>query len=80
MTIDVEDIDRINAVLDRLKCRFGCDSPVVGLFHVPEGCWCWPDPVQALCGQHAIKAESPGPITCLFERLDERQAISQVRR
>lgn len=58
----------INKVLDGLKCRFECDSPVVGIYHVPEGCWCWRDPVQALCGQHAITAESTGPILRLFYR------------
>lgn len=47
-----------------LKCRFGCDTPE-GLYHVPAGCICWRDPVQALCKQHEIKAESDGPITML---------------
>lgn len=49
-----------------LKCRFGCDAPV-GLFHVPAGCWCWKDPVQALCAHHAIKVTSDGPITVLVD-------------
>jgi hypothetical protein len=41
----------------KLKCRFGCDAAVVGIYHAPQGCVCWPDPVQALCAQHAIKAD-----------------------
>jgi hypothetical protein len=49
-----------------LKCRFGCDVPV-GIFHVPEGCICWDDPVQALCAQHIVTAESTGPIVCLID-------------
>jgi hypothetical protein len=40
------------ADLAALTCRFGCKSPVVGVFHVPAGCVCWRDPVQALCAQH----------------------------
>lgn len=51
-----DDIDWPN-----LKCRHGCDNPV-GIFHVPKGCVCWPDPVHALCMQHFIKAESTGPV------------------
>jgi hypothetical protein len=54
------------AQLAQLRCRFGCDAPV-GIFHVPAGCLCWPDPVQALCAQHAVTAESAGPITCLID-------------
>jgi hypothetical protein len=59
----------IAEIMDGLKCRFGCDDPVTGIYHVPEGCWCWSDQLQALCDQHAIKAESTGPpITRLFYR------------
>jgi hypothetical protein len=54
--------------LDRVKCRFGCDAPIVGIYHVPEGCWCWRDPVQALFGQHYLKAQSKGPIRALIWR------------
>jgi hypothetical protein len=57
--------------LAKLRCRFGCDAPV-GIFHVPAGCICWRDPVQALCMQHFVKAESTGPITCIVDfRLQE---------
>lgn len=53
-----------------LPCRFsarGCQDHAVGIFHVPEGCHCWPDPIQALCAQHACKADSPGPIVCVID-------------
>lgn len=50
----------------KLRCRFGCEGPV-GVYHVPAGCICWPDPVQALCPQHIINAESDGPITLLLD-------------
>jgi dCTP deaminase len=45
-----------------VPCRFGCRAPAVGIFYVPEGCICWPDPVQALCAQHVVTAESIGPV------------------
>lgn len=53
--------------MPEIKCRFGCDSPAIGIYHVPEGCICWPDPVQALCIQHFITAESEGPITLVLK-------------
>lgn len=46
--------------LSWLRCRYGCAAPVVGVFHMPDGCACWPERVQALCGQHAIKVEPLG--------------------
>lgn len=49
-----------------VKCRFGCDAPAV-IVHAPKGCICWRDPVQALCMQHLITAESTGPITVLVD-------------
>lgn len=52
-----------------LKCRFGCKNPV-GIYHVPEGCICWADPIQALCMQHFIKAESEGPITRIVDLIE----------
>lgn len=58
----------IERVFDRFKCRHGCADPVVGIYHIPEGCWCFPDQVQALCGQHAIKVEGSEPIECLMAR------------
>lgn len=45
-----------------LKCRFGCDDPVA-LYSIPVGCWCWTDPVQALCAQHSQSVVSAGPVT-----------------
>lgn len=53
--------------LAAIKCRFGCDSPVVGIFHAPAGCICWRDPVQALCAQHAVTMESTGPVACVMD-------------
>ena len=53
--------------LAQLKCRFGCDSPVVGIFYAKEGCLCWNDPVQALCDQHAINMESEGEVVCVVD-------------
>ena len=40
-------------------CRFGCRDRAVGIFWFKggDGCICWPDPVQALCAQHEIKAK-----------------------
>lgn len=55
--------------LAALECRFfpKCRGAPVGVFHVPEGCNCWPDPLQALCAQHAVKVHSTGPITVLLD-------------
>lgn len=52
--------------LAKVRCRFGCPNPI-GIFHVPEGCICWEDPVHALCEQHFITAESTGEIVCLVD-------------
>lgn len=49
-----------------VRCRFGCEGPI-GIYHVPKGCICWEDPVQALCAQHYVTAESEGPITCVVD-------------
>lgn len=54
--------------LENVRCRFGCDEPIYGVFHIPSGCVCWPDPVQALCWQHTEKAQSNGAITALVWR------------
>jgi len=53
---------------DKLRCRHGCDHPVVGLYHAPDGCICFPDPVQALCNQHAVKGMQNNDMTILIER------------
>lgn len=60
------------ATLAELRCRFGCDSPVVAIVHTPQGCHCWPDPVQALCAQHFEKVDG-GPVTPIvdFRLFDE---------
>lgn len=39
-----------------IYCRL-CKDPAVGIYHMPEGCACAPDPVQALCAQHRQCAE-----------------------
>ena len=52
-------------LMPKVPCRFaegGCQSPARAVYYVPQGCWCWPDPVQALCPQHALSVESTGPI------------------
>lgn len=54
------------AALRAVRCRFGCDAPVA-IYHVPQGCICWADPVQALCAQHALKAQSTGAITMIVD-------------
>lgn len=55
------------AGLYAIRCRFGCADPVVAIVHVPEGCVCWPDPVQALCMAHLAKVQSPGPISVAID-------------
>lgn len=54
-----------------LTCRFGCKSPVAGLYHAPDGCICWPDKVQALCIQHAQKGLQNTNMETILERLEE---------
>lgn len=54
-------------VLAQVRCRFGCADGPVGIFHVPAGCICWDDPVQALCQQHLTTAESEGPVILLVD-------------
>jgi hypothetical protein len=56
---------------DKLQCRFPHAAPVVGLFQIPAGCLCWLDPIQALCRQHLITAESAGPIEVIVWREGE---------
>jgi hypothetical protein len=51
-----------------LACRFGCDDPVIGLYFAPDGCWCFPDRIQALCEQHAVKGLQNNDMTLLLER------------
>ncbi|MDN5849111.1 MAG: hypothetical protein L0H63_05655 [Nitrococcus sp.] len=38
-----------------IRCRL-CTAPAVDIYHMPGGCVCAADPVQALCAQHATKA------------------------
>lgn len=54
--------------LAALRCRFPmCSAPPEVVVHVPAGCWCWSDPIQALCGQHLLTLESVGPIDVLID-------------
>jgi hypothetical protein len=56
---------------DELQCRFGCDrdkNPVVGLYYAWAGCWFWPDKIQALCAQHAVKGLQNNDMRVLIER------------
>lgn len=62
-----------------VRCRFGCEGPI-GIFHVPQGCICWDDPVQALCQQHFVTAESTGPITLLADLTVRRVLANKVAR
>lgn len=66
------------AVWDALRCRHGgpkhhARAPVVAIVHVPEGCVCWPDPIQALCRQHLERLQDGGsiPVTIIAIRVDE---------
>ena len=52
-----------------VKCRF-CKSDALAVFHLPRGCFCYPDDrEQALCPQHIIRATPLGEMT-LKEVLD----------
>lgn len=59
---------------EAIPCRHRCPHHAVGLYYVPEGCNCFPDPVQALCEQHFIKLHSAGPITTIV-RQDETDLL-----
>jgi hypothetical protein len=48
-----------------IRCRFGCPNPI-GIYHIPDGCVCWTDPVQALCSQHLTKVQSTGSINLIL--------------
>lgn len=58
---------RVGALLGAMTCRFGCDSGVVGLYSAPSGCICWPDKIQALCAQHAVKGMQNNDMTAIVE-------------
>jgi hypothetical protein len=65
-----EDID-----WQALTCRHGDRGLVVALAHIPEGCWCFSDPVQALCLQHLMKAQSNGPISIIATCLEPDEPV-----
>ena len=54
---------------EAIPCRFfpACSDPAEAIWYVPKGCICWADPIQALCGQHAYKAESEGPMRRIIQ-------------
>lgn len=54
-----------------IPCRFHprCSDIATAIYYVPQGCICWDDPVQALCNQHAYKAETDGPFK-LIDKID----------
>jgi hypothetical protein len=43
-----------------LPCAFDGHDEAVGVFFAPDGCICKDDKVQALCAQHALKAQQNG--------------------
>lgn len=53
-----------------ITCRL-CDAPAVGVYHLPRGCVCAADPVQALCAQHTCSAE---PLAGMWPILEPVQA------
>lgn len=55
------------AEIKTVLCRHGCADPV-GIYHIPEGCNCFLDPVQALCAQHFVKLHSNGRMIWLLAR------------
>lgn len=68
------------AVWDSLRCRHGgpkhhARAPVVAIVSVPQGCVCWPDPVQALCRQHLDRLQDGGsiPVTIVAHRIEDEE-------
>lgn len=58
----------VPAALSKIKCRFEpCSDPPIGVFHMDQGCVCYPDRVQALCGQHLYKAEPLGSMEIILD-------------
>ena len=54
------------AALREVKCRYGCDEPAM-IVHVPGGCDCWKDPVQALCMQHFGQVQTCGRVNIIMD-------------
>jgi hypothetical protein len=54
------------AALRELRCRYGCAQPI-GIFHLPYGSQDHPDPIQALCEQHARYVITPSVMQCLVD-------------
>lgn len=61
---------------EAMHCRFPtCGEPAVAIWSTPNGCVCWPDPVQALCWQHGEKMQSEGPahMICRLVEIEVKQ-------
>lgn len=56
-----------------IYCRL-CDAPAVGIYHMPRGCICASDPVQALCAQHIQRAT---PIAGMWEIPVDRERLDE---
>ncbi len=53
---DLPPIVVVPEVVYELKCRYGCDRDIVGVFYFPYGCVCLEEQVQALCHHHMARA------------------------
>lgn len=53
-----------------IRCRV-CGEHAVGVYHMPKGCVCAPDPIQALCAQHVIRAEPIAGMWAIIEGTDK---------
>lgn len=64
-----------------VKCRHGCVDEPIGIYHIPEGCNCFPDPIQALCAQHFVKLHSTGRMIWLLARVETNltRSLSAIR-
>ncbi len=51
----------------RLRCSFGCENTVVGVYWFDAGCAARPEQrLQCLCVQHLISAEPVNNMRCLI--------------
>jgi hypothetical protein len=67
---------------EAVPCRHGGHAHAAGIYHIPEGCNCFSDPIQALCEQHFIKLHSTGPITTIVSwrtEMDDRKELAEVK-
>lgn len=52
----------------------GCESPASVVVYLPDGCYCWPDPVQALCRQHLDRLDRPADVIFALGLLENPEA------